>query len=70
MLYGYRCIEEDCEYEWDEEGYGYPDNCPECGSEEIEETYELECEDCNCEFIGSENDECPECGGLDTYEID
>lgn len=68
MLYGFHCL--DCDYEWEDDHCGYPDKCPECGSEEFEEQYELRCEECGCEFIGAENDECPECGGLETYEKD
>lgn len=67
MLYGYRCLE--CDYEWEERGYGYPDKYPECDSEKFEELYELECRECGFQFMDAENDECPQCEGLETYEI-
>lgn len=67
MLYGFHCLE--CDYEWEYNNYGYPDKCPVCESEEFEEQYELKCEECGCEFVGAENDECPECGSWKTYEI-
>ena len=67
MLYGYHCL--NCDYEWEERGYGYPDKCPECKSDEFEEQYDLECRECGYQFIGAENDECPECESLETYEI-
>lgn len=28
MLYGYRCLEDNCEFEWKDEGFNYPKKCP------------------------------------------
>lgn len=69
MLYGYRCLENDCYHEWEDGGYDYPEKCPECKSEEFEELYDLECRECGFQFVGSENEKCPECESLETYEI-
>ncbi len=69
MLYGYRCLDEKCEYEWEDRGCGYPDRCPECSADEFEELYDLECRECGFQFVGSENEECPECESWETYEI-
>lgn len=67
MVYGFRCV--DCDYEWDNDNIDYPNCCPNCGDEEIEETYEIQCKDCDYVFIGAENDECPECQSTETYEV-
>ena len=69
MLWGYKCLDDKCQHEWEDEGYGYPRACPECNNEEFEELYEVECRDCNHSFIGFENEQCPECGSEETYEI-
>lgn len=68
MMYGYRCLECEEEIENFNMMYGITEKCESCGCEELEEIYELECRECNYNFVGAENDECPECGGLETYE--
>lgn len=65
MLYK-ECL--DCGEHFDDMGIYDINKCPECNSKKYTEVYDIECNECGCEFEDIDGDECPECGNYDTEE--